>query len=287
MSKGQPGTLYVVATPIGNLGDLTERAARVLGEVGLIAAENSQTASKLLKHIGVRTSVVPYNDRNKGRTTARLLSSLADGLDVAVISDAGTPGISDPGQDLVEAAREAGVVVVPVPGASAVATLLSAAGAWGRTYRMIGFLPRKAGERRAVLERIREVGEPTVVFESPHRIEKTLAEIDAVLPNSRLVVGRELTKLYEEIWLGRPAEAVEHFASPRGEFAMLVIPPDTGEERWGDAAVIEALGGERETGLSHRDAATAVAGESGRPRREVYALWSQLGTAAGENADGQ
>ncbi len=281
------GTLYVVATPIGNLADLTERAARVLGEVDLIAAENSKTASTLLKHIGLRTSVVPYNDRNKARTTARLLSSLAEGRDVALISDAGTPGISDPGQDLVREARTVDVTVVPVPGASAVATLLSVAGSWGRTYRMIGFLPRKGGERRTALERIAAVGEPTVLFESPHRIAKTLVDLEAVLPEARLVVGRELTKLHEEIWTGGPAEAVEHFTSPRGEFALLVIPLGKSDEAWTDEAVLAALRGERASGLSHRDAATSVAAESGRPRREVYALWSRLGPVEVDVRDGQ
>ena len=271
-----PGTLYIVATPIGNLEDLTPRAARVLGEADVIAAENSDVARKLLRHIGLSKRPTPYNDRNRSRTTGKLIAALSAGQDVALICDAGTPGLSDPGQDLVRAARVAGVRVVPVAGPSTVAALISVAGVWGRTFRSIGFAPRKAGERRTVFTRIAELGEPTIVFESPHRIGATLAALAEVLPEARLVVGRELTKLHEEVWEGSPAEAVEHFQSPRGEFALFVVPPDVGVRAWSDAEVIEALAEARTGGQSRRDAARAVAGRAGRSRRDVYGLWSEL-----------
>ena len=193
------GTLYVVATPIGNLEDLTPRAARVLAEADLIAAENTRTAAKLLRRGGARTPCLPYNDRNKGRSSGRILRALADGAAVALISDAGTPGISDPGQDLVAAAVAAGATVVPVPGASAVTALLSVAGVRARSARLLGFLPRKQGERRRRLQEIAAAGEPAVVFESPHRLRASLADIAAVLPQAQLVMGRELTKRHEEI----------------------------------------------------------------------------------------
>ncbi len=281
------GTLFVVATPIGNLEDLTQRAARVLAEVDLVAAENTKTAAKLLRHLEIRTKVVPYNDRNKGRTTAPLIAALRDGQRVALISDAGTPGISDPGQDLVDQARQAGATVVPLPGPSAVATLLSAAGSWGRGYRMIGFLPRKSGPRRAAFEQIASIGEPTVLFESPHRIGQALDDLASVLPEAHLVVGRELTKLHEEIWTGSPAEAITHFTTPRGEFALLVIPPPASNIGWSDQAVIEALREQREAGTSHRDAASSVARDSGRPRRQVYALWHLVDLPGEADTDGQ
>ncbi|MEE9277121.1 MAG: ribosomal RNA small subunit methyltransferase I, partial [Dehalococcoidia bacterium] len=144
-TAGVPKTLYVVATPIGNLEDLTKRAARVLAEVDVIAAENTRVAAKLLRHLGVRKSCLSYNDRNKARTTARLVRELDAGADVALVTDAGTPGISDPGQDLVAAALQAGATVIPIPGPSAVTALLSVAGVRTRTARVLGFLPRKRG----------------------------------------------------------------------------------------------------------------------------------------------
>ena len=269
------GTLYVVATPIGNLEDLTPRAARVLAEADLIAAENTRTAAKLLRRGGARTPCLPYNDRNKGRSSGRILRALADGAAVALISDAGTPGISDPGQDLVAAAVAAGATVVPVPGASAVTALLSVAGVRARSARLLGFLPRKQGERRRRLQEIAAAGEPAVVFESPHRLRASLADIAAVLPQAQLVMGRELTKRHEEIWRGSAAEALRHFRQPRGEFAIVVAPPTPVAPRWSNAEVRAALREARAAGQSRRDAAKAIAAPAGWPRRELYALWPE------------
>ena len=281
------GTLYVVATPIGNLEDLTPRAARVLGEVDLLAAENSAVARKLLQHIGLSRRPTPYNDRNRARTSGRLLAALAAEQDVALICDAGTPGLSDPGQDLVRLAREAGATVVPVAGPSTVAALISVAGVWGSTFRSMGFPPRKAGDRRRAFERIAELGEPTIVFESPHRIQATLAELAVLLPEARLVVGRELTKLHEEVWEGSPAQAVAHFRSPRGEFALFVVPPALEAKRWTDPEVVAALRRELAAGVSRRDAAILVAKDSGWARREVYRLVGPLVTNHRARADGR
>ena len=271
------GTLYIVATPIGNLEDLTPRAARILGEVDLIAAENSAVARKLLQHIGISRRPALYNDRNRARTSGRLLAALAAELDVALICDAGTPGLSDPGQDLVRLAREADSTVVPVAGPSTVAALISVAGVWGTTFRSMGFPPRKAGERKRAFERIGELGEPTVVFESPHRIRGTLAELAELLPEARLVVGRELTKLYEEIWEGSPSQAQAHFTSPRGEFALFVVPAVVEARRWSEEEVVAGLRRKLAAGSSRRDAASVVAKEAGWARREVYRLTGSLG----------
>ena len=267
------GTLYVVATPIGNLEDLSARAARILASVELIAAENTRSAAKLLKDVAPRTRCMPYNDRNKARTTAGLLAHLAGGQSLALITDAGAPSISDPGQDLVEAAVAAGVTVVPIPGPSAVTTLLSVAGHWGRQVSLHGFAPRRSGERRHLFTKTGERGEAALLFESPHRLRAMLADLAHTLPQARLVVGRELTKLHEEIWRGSPAEAVAHFDAPRGEFVLLVIPPPATPRMWTDAEIREALRGRRAAGQSRSAASAEVAREAGRPKREVYAHW--------------
>ena len=269
------GTLYVVSTPIGNLEDLSARAARILATVELIAAENTRSAAKLLKDVAPNTRCVPYNDRNKARTTAGLLAHLADGQSLALITDAGAPSISDPGQDLVEAAVTAGVTVVPIPGPSAVTTLLSVAGHWGRQVSLHGFAPRRSGERRRLFTQIGERSEAALLFESPHRLRAMLADLEHSLPQARLVVGRELTKLHEEIWRGSASEAVDHFDAPRGEFVLLVIPPPATAPTWTDAKVGEALRGLRGAGKSRSAASAEVARETGRPKREVYALWPE------------
>ena len=280
-----PGTLYVVATPIGNLEDLSARAARVLGEVDLIAAENTGTARRLLRRLGLRTRCLPYNDRNKGRSTGAIVAALSAGQSVALVSDAGTPGLSDPGQDLVAAAAAAGATVSPLPGASAAMALLSVAGVRTRTVRLLGFLPRRAGERRALLASLGAGGEPALAFESPHRLGASLATLTEVLPEARLVVGRELTKLHEEIWRGIPAEAVAHFASssgrgPRGEFTLLIVPGEPMHDVWDETAVRAALAAERSGGKRRGEAAAAVARRSGWARSAVYGLWEDAAEAA-------
>ena len=273
------GTLYVVGTPIGNLEDLSLRAARVLGEVDLIAAEDTGSAAKLLRHLGLRIPTVAYNDRNKRRSTWRILAALREGQSVAVISEAGTPGVSDPGQDLVAAALEQDSQVVPIPGASAVTALLSVAGLRTRTVRILGFLPRRSGERRQLFETVRQSGDPAVLFESPHRIRESLAECAAILPEAQLVIGRELTKLHEEIWRGTAAAAAAYFRDPRGEFTIIIAPAVAATDRWAEVDVRTALAKERALGHKRADAAASVALIAGWARRSVYALWPEVKTA--------
>ncbi len=268
-----PGTLYVVATPIGNLEDLSARAARVLAEAEIVAAERVQTAKKLLRHLAIEARCLSYNDRNKRRTTQRLLNALRAGDSVALICDAGTPGLSDPGQDLVAAAVEAGAAVTPIPGPSAATALLSVAGTRTRTVTIIGFLPKRTAERRRLLTTLAKGTDPVIAFESPHRLRQTLAEITDLLPTAQLVVGRELTKLHEEIWRGTPEEALAHFSSPRGEFTLLLVPSDQ-PRAWSDDEVRAALLAQRDNGVSRSKAAAAVAAAAGRPRQAVYALWA-------------
>ena len=267
------GVLFVVATPIGNLEDITLRALRVLREADLIAAENTRIAAKLLHRYAIETPTTPYNDRNRERTAPALLARLEDGESIALISDAGTPGVSDPGRGLVASAVRAGIRVTPIPGVAAPIALWSVSGTRWAEVRLSGFLPRRSSARRRALAEFAASGVPTAFFESPHRLAAALEELAEVAPDVELVIGRELTKLHEQIWRGSPAEAVAAFAEPRGEFTILVVPLAASEEQWSDAAVREALAEAAAEGASRAQAAREVAARSGRARREVYGLW--------------
>ncbi|MCY3733701.1 MAG: 16S rRNA (cytidine(1402)-2'-O)-methyltransferase [Chloroflexi bacterium] len=267
----EPGILYVVATPIGNLDDITLRALRTLREVDLIAAEHVPVALTLLRHFEIDTPVLPYHDR--GPDAQRLIQRIEQGESVALISDAGTPGVSDPGRNLVAAAVDADLHVVPIPGPAASVALWSVSGSDSPRVSLHGFLPRKKGERRDAIRTIAERAEQTIIFESPRRLLDTLRDIADTTPDSRLVIGRELTKLHEQIWRGTPSEALEAFPEPRGEFTILLIPPASGPVRWTDAEIADALAGAASQGASRSQAARHVAQQSGRPRREVYTLW--------------
>jgi 16S rRNA (cytidine1402-2'-O)-methyltransferase len=220
-----PGTLYVVATPIGNLDDITLRALRTLREVNLIACEDTRRTRVLLSHFGIHVPVTSYFEHNKVAKGEALLRTLTEGKSVALVTDAGTPGISDPGFLLVRAARDAGIPVVPVPGPSAVVAALSAAGIPADRFVFEGFLPVKPGRRLHRLEALRALEMTIVCFESPHRILASLDAIGQVFGDAEIVMARELTKQFEEIVRGTPARLLEHLArSPvRGEFT-LVIP---------------------------------------------------------------
>jgi 16S rRNA (cytidine1402-2'-O)-methyltransferase len=219
-----PGTLYVVATPIGNLEDITLRALRVLKEVALIACEDTRRTRGLLTHFGIHAEVTSYFEHNRLRKGARLLETLQAGRSVALVTDAGTPGISDPGFQLVRQAREAGVPVVPVPGPSAVVAALSASGVPADRFVFDGFLPVKPGRRRHRLEALRDLEMTVVCYESPHRILATLEAIAAVFGERPIVVARELTKQFEEIVRGSAAAVRERLGSgtARGEFTVII-----------------------------------------------------------------
>ncbi len=267
----QPGVLYVVATPIGNLEDITLRALRILGEVDLIAAEHVPVARALLRHYEITTPVTPYHDR--GRDAQRLLDQIQRGQSVALISDAGTPGISDPGRNLIAAAIEADILVTPIPGATAPVALWSVSGAESPRVHIYGFLPRKAGERRKAMQALQTDASPTIIFESPRRVLDTIHDLVNMMPEAQLVIGRELTKLHEQVWRGSPADALKEFAEPRGEFTILISPAALERPGWSDAEISAALEQAASQGASRSQAARFVAQQSGRPRREVYALW--------------
>ena len=265
------GALYVVATPIGNLEDITLRALRVLAEVDLVAAERLQVARVLLRHYEIDTVIVPYHDH--GSDARQLVERMMQGASIALVSDAGTPAVSDPGRHLVREAAAAGVRVVPIPGPTAPIALWSASGVEPTSVYIYGFLPRKRAARRNALIEIIARSLPTMVMEAPHRLRGCLADLAQLSPDAELVVGRELTKLHEQVWRGRPAEAVDAFAEPRGEFTMLIVPPAVPTASWTDAQIADALGEAAAQGASRSQAARYVAQQSGRPRREIYSLW--------------
>jgi 16S rRNA (cytidine1402-2'-O)-methyltransferase len=219
-----PGTLYVVATPLGNLEDVTLRGLRVLKEVAVIACEDTRRSRILLTHFGIHTPVTSYFEHNKLRKGARLIETLQAGQSVALVTDAGTPGISDPGFLLVKQAREAGVPVVPVPGPSAVVAALSAAGVPADRFVFDGFLPVKPGRRVHRLEALRDLEMTVVCYESPHRILGALTAVAEVFGDREIVVAREMTKQFEEIIRGPAAVLRAHFeAAPvRGEFTLII-----------------------------------------------------------------
>ncbi len=267
------GTLYLVPTPIGNLEDITLRALRLLSEVDLIAAEDTRRTRKLLAHYEIKTRLVSYHEHSAPARLEQLLAALEEG-DVALLSDAGTPGLSDPGYELVRAAAASGHRVSPLPGASAPITALVASGLPADSFVFLGYLPRAAAERRRLLESI--AGEPrtVVAFEVPHRLPATLEALEAAAgPERPMAVCRELTKLHEEILRGSVGEMREHFREhePRGEFT-LVIGGAAEQERWDEEAVRAALDARLAEGLKPSQAAREVAQESGWPRREVYRL---------------
>ncbi len=270
------GTLYVVATPIGNLEDLTPRAARVLGEVSLVAAEDTRQTRKLLSHLGLSTRTVSYNEHNARQRTPGLLDVLRQG-DVALVTDAGAPSVSDPGTQLVAEAAQAGFGVVSVPGPSAVTAALAVAGFPADEFHFLGFLPRTQKARRAALTRASSLRATLVLFEAPHRLRATLADIVEVLGDRRIAACREMTKVHEEVFRGRTREAIAYFDAPRGEFTLVVegaheVPPD---EVPSAERIAEAMAAARASGLSRRDAAVHVSIELGVPRRAAYAAWRQ------------
>jgi 16S rRNA (cytidine1402-2'-O)-methyltransferase len=271
-------TLYLVATPIGNLDDVTLRALRVLREAPLIAAEDTRNARVLLRRHGIeRARVTSYNDHNRAAKTPVILAAL-DAGDVALISDSGMPGISDPGHDLVRAALAAGHDVVPLPGASAVLAAVAASGLPSRRFHYLGFLPRTAGARRRALREAAASGDTLVLFESPRRLRATLEDARTALGDRRVAVCRELTKLHEEIWRGTIGDALAYFSAPRGEFTLVVdggAGAATADGAPPAAAVKRTIARLRRQGATARDAVRALQEEHGLRRRDAYALWEQ------------
>ncbi|HEY72246.1 MAG TPA: 16S rRNA (cytidine(1402)-2'-O)-methyltransferase [Thermoflexia bacterium] len=268
------GALYLVGTPIGNLEDITLRALRILEEVDLIAAEDTRRARILTQRYEIETPVTSYFEGNKITKLETVLRALGTG-DVALISEAGMPGLSDPGYELVCAAIERGYPVTPIPGPSAPVVALVVSGLPSDSFLYLGFLPRRRNERRKLLTEAASERRTLIAFESPHRLRKSLADFEAVLGDRPLAVCRELTKLHEEIWRGSIAEARAHFdeVEPRGEFTLVIGGAPEGErEHWDERQVRAALDDLLAQGVRRSGAARRVAAISGWGRREVYRL---------------
>jgi 16S rRNA (cytidine1402-2'-O)-methyltransferase len=267
------GTLYIVPTPLGNLEDITLRALRVLREVSLIATEDTRTTGRLLKHFEISCPMISYYEHNKSVRQSRILEALKQG-DVALVSEAGTPLLSDPGYELVREAIDQGVTVVSLPGPSALTAALSVSGLPTDRCLFLGFLPRKAGERRRLLDEVSAQPATLVFFEAPHRLQETLSDMGDILGEQRLVaVCRELTKFHEEVWRGSLAEALQEWTQrePRGEFTLVVAgagPPAEWDKGQVEAALREAMA----IGVTPKEAVRQVTQQSGWPKRDVYNL---------------
>ncbi|MCH8101534.1 MAG: 16S rRNA (cytidine(1402)-2'-O)-methyltransferase [Chloroflexi bacterium] len=265
------GTLFIVATPIGNLEDLSPRAARILREVGLIAAEDTRVTRKLLNHINAATRMLSYHEHSGPRSAERVLKAL-DAGDVALVTDAGSPVISDPGAALIDLAFAAGHQIVTVPGPSAVTAALSVSGFAADSFTFIGFLPRNKAAREAALRSARDRPRTTVCFEAPHRIRKTLEQMVETLPDRPISVSRELSKLHEETYRGTPAGALAHFEEPRGEFTIVISGAETPGTGPSDAEIVEAVAELRSGGLAGRSLVDRATARTGASRSRVYRL---------------
>lgn len=263
--------LYLVGTPIGNLEDISLRALRILKEVEKIAAEDTRVTRRLLARYEIRTPLVSFHEFSGPGRIEELVRTLETG-DVALVSDAGMPGLSDPGYALIQAAVTEGISVVPIPGPSAAVTALVISGLPTDNFLYLGFLPRRKEARRKVLTGIARLPYTLVLYEAPHRVLALLADVDDLLGNRRISVGRELTKAYEEVWRGHVREAIDHFKRDtiRGEFTLVIEGAE--DVRWDEAAVQKALEEEQGSGTSRREAVEFVAALSGWRKREVYKL---------------
>jgi 16S rRNA (cytidine1402-2'-O)-methyltransferase len=278
-----PG-LYLVATPIGNLGDITLRALDVLKQADRIACEDTRQTQKLLNHYGITTPTISYHEHNERPRAAELAETLKNGARIAVVSDAGMPGISDPGSVLVREAIAAGIQVIPIPGANAALTALIASGLPAGEFHFIGFLPEKAGARRTCLEALasqsRDSAQTVIFYEAPHRIADTLADFEAIFgPALRVVAARELTKLHEEFLRGTVAEVRASLAGReriRGEFVLLIEAPSTAtgaspaesQKRVSISNQLERL--QSEAGIDEKEALKRLARETGKSKSELY-----------------
>jgi 16S rRNA (cytidine1402-2'-O)-methyltransferase len=274
MSDPSSGTLYIVATPVGNLEDMTFRAVRTLKEVDLIAAEDTRHSRKLLNHYGIATRMTAYHDHNEQLKTDYLLGRLEDGQSIALITDAGTPCIADPGYRIVQAAVAAGVRVVPVPGASALAAAVSAAGLPSDRFVFEGFLPAKQGKRVSRLTELCAENRLLIFYEAPHRLAVTLADMSTVLGNRPAVVARELTKIHEEFRNGTLAELAGSYREQqvKGEVVILVAPPAADENKppLDAEPLLRSL--LADGAVSLKDAVVQAARQTGLPRSDLYTI---------------
>ena len=269
-----PGTLYLVATPIGNLADITHRAIQILSDVDLIACEDTRHTHKLLSHYNITTKTISYHEHNEQQRAAELIERLKQGTNIAVVSDAGTPSISDPGYRLVRAAIENEIAVVPLPGPSALIAALIAAGLPTDEFFFAGFLPSRTGARRARLNELQSVPGTLIFYEAPHRLAATLKDAYEILGEREAVVARELTKLHEEIRRGRLSQLTADYTDEkqdiRGEIVVLIDRKVIGGAVAEIVSVATLVGRFEQDGLDHRAALKKAARELGLSRAEAY-----------------
>jgi 16S rRNA (cytidine1402-2'-O)-methyltransferase len=269
------GTLYVVGTPIGNLEDMTFRAVRILQSVDVIAAEDTRHTGKLLQHFQIKTPQLSYHEHNRNERLPQLLSQLGEGKAIALVTDAGMPGISDPGYELVKACIEEGIQVVPVPGATASITALAAAGLPTDRFVFEGFLPASGQERQKRLESLPSESRTFILYESPHRIRQTLQDLAECLGQYRpIVLAREITKLHEEFWRGTIRDAIAHYTQhePRGEFTLVVAGAELAMPALSEDALKAELMQIMAQGVSRSQASRQLAQLTQLPRRQLYQL---------------
>jgi len=267
--------LYIVATPIGNLEDISLRALRTLREVKLIAAEDTRRTRKLLNTYDIKTPTTSYHEHNKLTKLDYILDCLKDG-DVALVSDAGMPGISDPGYELIVAVSQQGIPLVPIPGPSVVTTALVVSGLDTGQFRYLGYLPAKASARRRQLQEVAGEQATIVVFETPHRLPAALKDLLEVLGDRKVAVCRELTKLHEEVFRGTVSGAIEHFTAPRGEFTLVIEGDREPKKPKLTDKVKERLNEMKRSGAGAKGAVAKLAAETGLPRKELYQAWLEL-----------
>ncbi|MBW4645115.1 MAG: 16S rRNA (cytidine(1402)-2'-O)-methyltransferase [Goleter apudmare HA4340-LM2] len=271
----KPRTLYVVGTPIGNLEDITFRAVRILQTVDLIAAEDTRHTGRLLQHLQIKTPQISYHEHNRNSRIPELLARLSNDQAIAVVSDAGMPGISDPGYELVQACIAAGITVVPIPGASAAITALSASGLPTDRFVFEGFLPAKSQQRREHLESLQAESRTLIFYESPHRLRDTLQDLAEILGSDRqIVLARELTKFYEEFWRGTITEAIAHYnqREPQGEYTLVLAGTPGNQHQLTEAELKAELQQLISQGISRSQASRQLAKFTSLPRRQIYQL---------------
>lgn len=272
------GTLYLVATPIGNLEDMTYRAVRILNEVDLIAAEDTRNSIKLLNHFNIKTPMTSYHEFNKYEKADYLVGKLLEGMNIAEITDAGTPGISDPGEELVKRALDAGITVTSVPGPAAFVNALIISGQSTRRFVFEAFLPTDKKERRSVLESFQKETRTIIMYEAPHRLKKTLGELNEWIGDRKISICKELTKRYENNFRTTIREAIAYYEEndPKGEFVLVIEGRSESElqeeeiHKWHEVTLEEHMDIYLKKGLSKKDAMKAVAADRGISKRDVY-----------------